>query len=331
MDNSVYIALPELAFLGAVMLLLPHFSPRQYCFGITVPPEFRATEAARAAFHRYHWRVAASIGVAALAILYLTSRVPPMAGAMLPAFPFLAGMAAFLVERSRVRAAAAAVPAAPPAAPGGHHLPRWLAWALGPFAFPLAAALYLQAHWAQIPERFPVHWGADGQPNGWANRTAGGVYGPLLFAAGLMLLILLLSLAMYYGARHSPQILAVLKILIGVMYFLGLLFSGIGLLPVLVTSPMVFLAVVPVFIVALLVYCIKCTRNPAMPAESTPDECWTLGSFYYNPRDPAVFVQKRIGFGYTFNFGHRLSWVIMGGFLAGMAGLIAFLLVALKS
>ena len=59
MDNSVYIALPELAFLGAVVLLLPHFSPRQYCFGITVPPEFRATETARAAFHRYHWRVAA--------------------------------------------------------------------------------------------------------------------------------------------------------------------------------------------------------------------------------------------------------------------------------
>lgn len=313
------------------MLLLPHFSPRQYCFGITVPPEFRATEAARAAFHRYHWRVAASIGAAALAVLYLTPRVSPLAGSMMPLLPFLAGMAAFLVERSHVRAAAVAVSAPPPVQPGGHHLPRWLAWALAPFALPLAAALYLQAHWAQIPARFPIHWGADGQPNGWANRTAGGVYGPLLFAAGLMLLILLVSLAMYYGSRHSPQVLAVLRILIGVMYLMGFLFSGIGLLPVLTISPMVFVAVTPVFIIALLVYSIRCARNPAMPAESTPDECWTLGSIYYNPRDPAVFVQKRIGFGYTFNFGHRLSWVILGGFVAGIAGLVVFLMGTLKS
>jgi uncharacterized membrane protein len=124
--------------------------------------------------------------------------------------------------------------------------------------------------------------------------------------------------------------LSVLKILIGVTYFLGLLFSGIGLLPVLTISPMVFVALVPVFVVALLVYSFKCATDPAMTTETTPDECWTLGSVYYNPRDPAIFVQKRIGFGYTFNFGHRLSWVILGGFFAGVAGLIVFLVVALK-
>ncbi len=314
------------------MLLLPHFSSRGYWFGITVPPDFRSTAAARASLHRYHWRVALSIGLAAFAGLYLAPRLPALAGASLPLLPFAAGMIAFLVERRRVRAEVEAAPMTAPAPPGGgRHFPAWLAWALPPFAFPLATALYLQAHWDQIPERFPIHWGAGGQPNGWAHRTAGGVYGPLLFAAGLMLLMLLLGLALYYGSRHSPQMLAVLKVLIGVTYLLALVFSTVGLLPVFGAPPVILLAVVPIFVIALLVYSFKSATDPAMPAEATPDECWTLGSVYYNPRDPALFVQKRIGFGYTFNFGHRLSWVILGGFFAGVAGLIAFLLVALKS
>jgi uncharacterized membrane protein len=331
MDDLAFPLLLELALIGAVMLLLPNFSPRGYCFGITVPPEFRSTDVAGAALHRYHWRVALSIGVAALAVLYLAPRSPALAGAIAPLAPLLSGMVAFFREHSNLHHAVEAAPAATPAPPGEEHrLPSSLNWALPPFAFPLATALYLQAHWDQISERFPIHWGANGQPNGWAHRTAGGVYGPLLFAAGLMLLMLLLGLAMYYGSRHSPQMLAVLKILIGVMYLLGLVFTGVGLLPLHIVSPTVFLVAVPIFVIALLVYSFQCAANPAMPAEATPDECWTLGSVYYNPRDPAIFVQKRIGFGYTFNFGHRLSWVILGGFFGGIAGLVVFLVVALK-
>jgi tRNA 2-thiocytidine biosynthesis protein TtcA len=30
---------------------------------------------------------------------------------------------------------------------------------------------------------------------------------------------------------------------------------------------------------------------------------------YYNPADPAVFVERRIGFGYTLNFGNRWNWI----------------------
>jgi uncharacterized membrane protein len=331
MADLVFPLLLELALMGAVMLLLPHFSPRGYCFGITVPPQFRSTDAARAALRRYHWRVALSIGLAALAVLYLAPRSPDLASAIALLAPLLAGMVAFFRARSNLRDAIEASPAVAPAPSNGErHFPHWLSWALPPFAFPLAVALYLQAHWDQIPERFPIHWGANGQPNGWAHRTAGGVYGPLLFATGLMLLILLLGLAMYYGSRHSPQMLAVLKVLIGVMYLLGFVFAGVGLLPLRIISPTVLLVAVPIFVIALLVYSFQCATNPAMPTEATPDQCWTLGSVYYNPRDPAIFVQKRIGFGYTFNFGHRLSWVILGSFFGGIAGLIVFLVFALK-
>jgi len=32
-----------------------------------------------------------------------------------------------------------------------------------------------------------------------------------------------------------------------------------------------------------------------------------------------VFVQKRMGFGYTFNMGNPFTWVLIGALLAGAA------------
>jgi len=41
-------------------------------------------------------------------------------------------------------------------------------------------------------------------------------------------------------------------------------------------------------------------------------EAWRGGVFYYDPRDPALFVPKRFGIGYTLNFANRWSWLIIG-------------------
>lgn len=40
------------------------------------------------------------------------------------------------------------------------------------------------------------------------------------------------------------------------------------------------------------------------------DEFWKLGSFYYNPNDPSIFVEKRFGSGWTMNFGNKISIII---------------------
>lgn len=41
-----------------------------------------------------------------------------------------------------------------------------------------------------------------------------------------------------------------------------------------------------------------------------PDDAWS-GIFYSNPDDPALFVPKRYGIGYTLNFGNPWSWVVL--------------------
>jgi uncharacterized membrane protein len=44
--------------------------------------------------------------------------------------------------------------------------------------------------------------------------------------------------------------------------------------------------------------------------EGTPDRCWKK-DYYVNRADPALFVEKRVGIGYTPNFGNPWSWVVL--------------------
>lgn len=41
------------------------------------------------------------------------------------------------------------------------------------------------------------------------------------------------------------------------------------------------------------------------------DRYWKLGTFYINPDDPALFVEKRFGSGWTNNFARPFSWVLL--------------------
>jgi len=41
------------------------------------------------------------------------------------------------------------------------------------------------------------------------------------------------------------------------------------------------------------------------------DKYWTFGAIYYNPNDPAIFVEKRVGIGWTVNAGRPLGKAIL--------------------
>jgi uncharacterized membrane protein len=57
--------------------------------------------------------------------------------------------------------------------------------------------------------------------------------------------------------------------------------------------------------------------QPTTHGDATPDRAWKGGLFYYNPNDPALFVEKRSGPGWTINFGHSLSLLVLIGLLLG--------------
>ena len=323
MNNDLAISLLLAAFMGALMLLLPHISPYRYFFAITVPPGFPSSDAGRRSLRRYNATVVCCVAVAVVAIRELDTRAPQFMPVAAMLGPFILGMVAFLRERALVGKQVPPADSVREAELGSQddRLPRWISLALPPFAFPLAAAAYLRSHWDQIPARFPIHWDTLNHANRWAAKTPRAVYGSLLFAGGLMLVMVLLTLAMFYGSRRGRQRTAIVKMMVATLYFLGILFGGIGIMPAAPFSPSFLLVGSLVFPVLLLVWVVKVLRNPRMPVETTPDECWYLGSIYVNSHDPAVFVQRRIGFGYTMNMGNRLAWLIMGGFVAALLGL----------
>lgn len=47
------------------------------------------------------------------------------------------------------------------------------------------------------------------------------------------------------------------------------------------------------------------------------DRYWKLGMFYYNKNDPSIFLEKRFGIGWTNNWAHPLSWIIIIVVIAG--------------
>jgi uncharacterized membrane protein len=317
MDGALVVGLLTCVFLGALMLVAPHLSPRRHFFGVTVPPDFRNTEEAHRAWRAYHVAVA-WVTVFAVGVQW----TPYTWKAFAPLLIVTAACVAFLQQRARVRKYA--VPSGPPDPHiDGGHLPGWIALAAVPYAVMLNVAVYLKGHWDEIPERFPVHWGANGQPNGWSEKTDRGVYGPLLFGAGLSLLLLMLALGTWYGSRPSRMRKPMLAILISATYVLTYAFTLVSLLPLFHFGPLVLIVPILVYVAAVIAWSFK--LNAENEGEATPDESWIGGAVYYNPGDPAIFVQKRIGVGYTINFGNYRSWLYLGLFVAGLIGLLFLL------
>ncbi len=321
-----WVMLVTVALTAGVMLALPHLTPRGIFFGVRTGEEFRRSEAGRSALSRYRLWVllAAAVGVA-LVIAAGQSATILIAGSVGPELICLAAfvrnylaLKPYALPPDRLREA--------DLADGAEGIPWWALLAAPPFALPLAAMLYLREHWNQIPARYPIHFGADGQANGWMEKSARAVYAPLWFAEGLLVLMLLLGAAILLGSRRSARQVGIPQIFVAVMYLIATVFSLIGLTPLVHLPPLAIVAAVAVFVLGLLVYGFRRLSRPGAPVETTPDEYWTLGGIYRNPNDPALFVQKRIGYGFTVNFGNPWSWVVMGGFFAGVCGLTAFLI-----
>lgn len=59
--------------------------------------------------------------------------------------------------------------------------------------------------------------------------------------------------------------------------------------------------------------------------ERDDDKYWKLGQFYFNKDDPAIFIEKRFGIGWTNNWAHPISWLLLIG-VVGLAILIPLLI-----
>ena len=58
------------------------------------------------------------------------------------------------------------------------------------------------------------------------------------------------------------------------------------------------------------------TARAAPVGDRTDDDHWLGGMIYVNRADRAVFVEKRMGIGWTLNFGNLRAWLLLALVLA---------------
>jgi uncharacterized membrane protein len=338
--------------LGGLLLWIPRLTRPDLYFAVTVPPDFRDCTEGRAILRRYRG-FTLLFSVVALAVVLGTGARWPLALIAALLIQEGGSLVAYLSCRRRVLPHAVepvAVREAPLRARPAHLPGGWRLQA-GPFIMLGAAGLYLHRRWDDIPARFPIHWDLNNQPNGWSFRTPAGVYGPLVEGALVCLLMAALAYGLQRwthpirisgagGEAESHFRRTVALVLIAVEYLIGLMFAGTSLLPLrpgpppmpaMTALPLLFAGIVIVVLVRQgqggsrtvaggEVYpegdrraesIAKASARPI--GDRTADRYWKAGLFYVNPDDPALFIEKRFGVGYTINFGRPTSWVILGG------------------
>jgi uncharacterized membrane protein len=200
--------------------------------------------------------------------------------------------------------------------------------ALVPTASLVALALWTSRHWDRLPSRIPVHWGLNGADR-WVLNTTVGVYGFIAVSAALSLSLMMFAWGtLHWSRRVSASSLngstdrrlrrLNVEVLLVISYFPAV-HAWIALLRPSALGRWWGLALFGVFAI----YFIRLIRAAQVSVETpigdrTPDDCWKLGIFYFNPADPSVFVAQRFGIGYTFNLGNRWSWAVLGGLIAAI-------------
>ncbi len=117
-------------------------------------------------------------------------------------------------------------------------------------------------------------------------------------------------------------ILYVLGLAVGIVMYMSLLFTmGVikdSQLFLLLTLAMTF---IPIGL--LLIYSFKYGQDGSRLIEEgsdvidkDDDALWKLGVLYFNTKDPAIFVSKRVGIGWTINHARWQSWLIYGLLIA---------------
>lgn len=340
----VRIVLLALVTLSAIAhWLLPRLTRPDIYFAVTVAPEFRDSAEGRLILRQYRRGLigASALTMVLLGALALTPALPLAPLAILVQLGAYFGV--FYHGRRLVQPHSVAPTTVREAQVAGRNrrIPGgWLAASL-PFALVAACAGYLYMHWQQMPARVVLHWGVDGRPDRWGPRSPDIVFFPLFIAAVVLLAMTLLLYGIAHWLRpiyaggaqgeHESRFRTTVSImLLGVEYWIALLFSWLALQPLLLPASLhrlpaaiaIFPGLIAVAVTAVFMWLgqggsrIPSPERPESDStrpvgDRTEDRFWKLGVFYFNRSDPSVMVEKRFGLGYTVNFAHPVAWVII--------------------
>ncbi|WP_053959957.1 DUF1648 domain-containing protein [Sulfobacillus thermosulfidooxidans] len=194
-----------------------------------------------------------------------------------------------------------------------------------------------------LPKMLPVHWSTQGNVTARVTKNWLTVFQPILVGAVIVLGISLFeayllthlrpdidprephdSFIQYYVfVRRMIHALGIVEMAL-ILSLMLTIFGMWGWLkhpsPMVLASP-VLIAVFAVMAISLFTGQEGSRLTTHSSFITTPydhrddDAQWKAGLWYYNPDDPKWLVAKRFGVGWTLNFAHPISWLIIGGLI----------------
>lgn len=207
------------------------------------------------------------------------------------------------------------------------------------FLITLGLTVWLVSIYPALPDVIPTHWGANGQPDAWSNKS--------IFSVFLMIFVLFFTQCLMYGIAYGTfhssvqlkaqnselslqrehemrRLTTVLMAFINVIttLFLGALLVQSNWSMIYSDSTLSMLYIVPIFILLTfggIYFYMKRSKElneqfkSADPLESSPgdDKYWKWGMFYFNKDNPDLFVEKKFGVGWTVNFARPGVWIFL--------------------
>ena len=224
----------------------------------------------------------------------------------------------------------------------------------------IAPILVLAYYYPQLPERIPTHWNWKGEPDEWARKSYYAVFSiaaMLVYMQGLILMIKhgLLGVKMTLPAEHAETYLqlkeAALALTIRFMDWMRLLlcillgslatkvaFTAVEHLRFLLPVATVATWASTLLMFAAIIFAVyrfyridrrlKAEVGRVYVQRQRDAAHWYLGGLiYFNREDPALWVEKLVGWGYTCNLGNK--WVY--AYITLMIGIPLLLVLPLES
>lgn len=328
---------------SVLLAVMPWLSRPETWFAVTVAPDFRQSKPGRGVLRTYMKGIVGLILLVLLMqalVLWLSDDLAVIGRAYVSGLLFLslAGLAVFIYcrrqvlpysqDQSRQREVSLEAPlTARQVMPG----PLWLQAI--PYLLVLLPMSWVALHFADVPDQVVVHVGMDSVSHGEKSiRTVFGGTAVMLFSLVLVHLVMLVPLFMRRLPNQARRSRGINLILLQLMFIMGVLGGFLAFLPLhgeaWVNHPMgmglmLGSTLLMLFVPVVTGWFVLRDGEPPVMGDRSPDQCWYLGMFYFNPDDPALWVEKRFGVGYTVNFARPTAWLFIAGLIIVIAGMVA--------
>ncbi|TGB02785.1 DUF1648 domain-containing protein [Halobacillus salinus] len=225
-------------------------------------------------------------------------------------------------------------------------------WFLVPFILSIVTFIVTFNFYDQIPDRIPMNYNFEGDVTNWVDKTYRSVMlmpAMQLFMTVLFLFVnVVIARAKQQVSAENPEESKRQNIVFRRRWSLFIIFGSVGMVALFGFAQASFIFDVPgeLMLYVPIIFGGLITIASVLLAFTTgqggsrvhvtqevdgkvidrdDDRYWKLGQFYFNKNDPAIFLEKRFGVGWTVNLARPLAWVIFA-LIIGIALLLPMLL-----